>query len=146
MTVLYFIVFVYIVCLNETHLESNLKNHIDTLGITIAYNKEETSTKYVMEIVCNRVFAMFTKLLCLRFEQSSELYIYPVERLTFGRHLPTFYSSTLMELYANVEDFIDCLYLLDGCFSQLRTFYVSIHWFTPSSLLTINKVDQLIKK
>ncbi len=31
----------------------------------------------------------------------------------------------------------DCLYLLDGRFNQLRTFYVNIEFSSPSSMLKI---------
>jgi hypothetical protein len=42
-----------------------------------------THTQDVMKTVCNLIFAAFTKLLCLRFPRTLEMYIYDVERLTF---------------------------------------------------------------
>lgn len=85
-----------------------------------------------MNTLCNRIFAVFTNLLCLKFQPSLEFYIKNIERLSFEWQPSTFYSSTLTELYINVEYFIDCLYLLDGCLNQLRTFHINVHWFLNS--------------
>jgi hypothetical protein len=38
----------------------------------------------------------------------------------------TFSSSTLLELNIKVKTFTDCLYLLDGRFNRLHTFYVDV--------------------
>ncbi|CAF4662173.1 unnamed protein product, partial [Rotaria sp. Silwood2] len=46
-----------------------------------------------------------------------------------------------MELHINVDDFTDCLYLLDGRFQQLRTFYIDVRLFTPPSPAIINKEE-----
>ncbi|CAF1498448.1 unnamed protein product [Adineta steineri] len=72
-----------------------------------------------------------------------------IERLNVS--IPTnFSSSTLVELHINVARFGDCLYLLDGRFNQLRSFYVRIciissHLIYPSSI-TDNKVGYFGKK
>jgi hypothetical protein len=109
------------------------KNHLSTLVVTIAQNNTETPEEHVVNTLCNRIFAVFTNLLCLKFQPSLEFYIKSIERLSFKWQPPTFYSSTLTELYINVEYFIDCLYLLDGCLNQLRTLHINVHLFLNSS-------------
>ncbi len=36
-------------------------------------------------------------------------------------------SSTLLELHVTVSDMVECLYILDGRFDQLRIFYVTCY-------------------
>jgi hypothetical protein len=59
---------------------------------------------------------------------------------------PTFFSSSLTTLHINVEDFDDCLYLLDGRFEQLHTLYIDIHFFWPPSSTIHNQVDNFSSK
>ncbi|CAF3302933.1 unnamed protein product [Rotaria socialis] len=51
--------------------------------------------------------------------------------------------SLITKLYVRVQDFTDCLYLLDGRFSQLRTFRVDVYRIFSISLRTNNKVRLL---
>ncbi|CAF3386843.1 unnamed protein product [Rotaria sp. Silwood1] len=81
---------------------------------------------------------MFTNLQYLKFGQSSNLY----PQLSFDIPSPSVISSTLLELHVTVKDFIDCLYLLDGCFNQLHTLHVNF-FFICSSQLTINNTENL---
>jgi hypothetical protein len=98
-----------------------------------------------MNIVCTHVSTMFSNLICLKFHPYSDLYIDSIERLSFASIEATkFFSSSLMELHINVEQFTDCLYLLDGRFKQLHTFYVNVQYFMPPSSAIINKVDYLV--
>lgn len=64
----------------------------------------------------------FSNLQCLNYGHSSISY----KRITFNMKSPTFLSSTLLELHVCVNDFNDCLYLLDGRFNQLRAFYIDV--------------------
>jgi len=97
-----------------------------------------------MNILCTHILTMFSNLICLKFHPYFDSYIDPIERLSFKfGESPTFFSSNLVELHINVEDFTDCLYLLDGRFKQLHTFYVNIHFFVPPSPAIINKVHYL---
>jgi hypothetical protein len=100
-----------------------------------------------MNIVCTHVLTMFNNLLCLKFHSYSDFHVGSEERLSFSLiKPPRLFSSSLMQLHINVKKFTDCLYLLDGRFGQLHTFYVNVDWFPPPSPLTINKVDQLNKR
>ncbi|CAF4366289.1 unnamed protein product [Rotaria magnacalcarata] len=51
-------------------------------------------------------------------------------------------SSTLLELHVTVNNFDDCLYLLDERFNQLHTFYVNVADI-QSSQQTINNMENL---
>jgi hypothetical protein len=96
----------------------------------------------IMNRVCDYVFSKFTNLICLKFDRYSDFYVDDIERLSFRLGEPSrFFSSSLMELHINVEDFTDCLYLLDGCFKQLHTFYVDVYVFVPPSSAIINQVN-----
>ncbi|CAF0992612.1 unnamed protein product [Adineta steineri] len=55
--------------------------------------------------------------------------------LSFRISPPTVISSTLLELYVGLVDFSDCLYLLDGRFSQLHTFHVNMEHTTLRSII-----------
>ncbi|CAF2464678.1 unnamed protein product [Rotaria sp. Silwood2] len=126
----------------ETHLDRIFKNHIKTLIITVAKNEIIGSTSNIINIVCSYVLTMCINLLCLKFHPYSNVYVYFNERLSFESIEPArFFSSSLMELHINVDDFTDCLYLLDGRFKRLHTFYVNVRLFTPPSPAIINKVD-----
>lgn len=135
----------FFVCLEDTHLDRIFKNHITTLNITIAEDKMTPYTFDKMNIVCTHVSTMFSNLICLKFHPYFDVYINSIERLSFASMEATkFFSSSLMELHINVEEFTDCLYLLDGRFKQLHTFYVYVHYFMPPSSTIINKVDYLV--
>lgn len=69
---------------------------------------------------------MFTNLQCLNLNPSSSL----CQRLSFSRSPPAVFPSTLLELHVNLQDFIDCLYLLDGRINQLQILYVHITFIT----------------
>ena len=98
-----------------------------------------------VNIVCNYVSTMFNNLICLKFHPYFDLYIDCIERLTFESGDATrVFSPNLTELHINVENFNDCLYLLDGRFKQLHTFYVNVQYCMPPSSLIINKVDYLV--
>ncbi|CAF3937137.1 unnamed protein product, partial [Rotaria sp. Silwood1] len=128
----------------ESHLNRIFKNQITTLNITLAGNNIIVSTSDIMNIVCTHILTMFNNLICLKFHPYADIYVVREERLSFSlSEPPTFFSSSLMELHINVEDFTDCLYLLDGRFKQLHTFYVDVHWFPPPSPVIINKVGYL---
>jgi hypothetical protein len=79
--------------------------------------------------VFTHVLSVFTNLRYLKLDSTSP-HVY-AQQLSFENKPPTFFSSTLMELHANVCSFIDCLYLLDGRFNQLRTFHVKISTVLP---------------
>ncbi len=80
---------------------------------------------------------MFTNLRYLNFGPSSISYQY----LLFPSSTRTFMSSTLLELHVALGNFLDCLYILDGRFSQLRTFHIKITNISSFDVNTDNKVD-----
>ncbi|CAF4658548.1 unnamed protein product [Rotaria sp. Silwood2] len=128
----------------ESHLDRIFKNQITTLNITLAENNIIASTSDIMNIVCTHILTMFNNLICLKFHPYSDIHVASDERLSFSlKEPPTFFSSSLMELHINVEDFTDCLYLLDGRFKQLHTFYVNVHVFFSPTQAIINKVPGL---
>ena len=72
-------------------------------------------------------------LICLKFQRSHQWYYATIERLNFNDQLPTFISSTLIELHVDVHSSNDLLYLLDGRLNHLRIFHVTVHYFHDSS-------------
>ncbi|CAM4894187.1 unnamed protein product [Rotaria socialis] len=129
----------------EDHFGHTVKNRISTLIITLSDKEKKIFSRSRMKAICTRVFTIFTNLICLKFYPYSDIYINFVERLTFNqpREYVTFSSSTLTQLYINVETFNDCLYLLDGRFKQLHRFYVNALISTPP-LSTIPNTAELI--
>jgi hypothetical protein len=92
--------------------------------------------------VCAHILTKFNNLRCLEFYPYCDIYIDDVERLSFQLlEPPTFFSSSLTTLHINVEDFTDCLYLLDGRLKQLHSFYVDVHLFWPPSSTIFSQVD-----
>lgn len=121
-------------CLDKTILTNLFKNQISSLTIRIRKNNEQILTKYENAIIFTDIFTMFTNLQYLNFKPSSSY----SQRLSFDISLPSFISSTLLELHVNVQHFDDCLYLLDGRSNQLRVLHVNTSWIRRSSRLTIN--------
>lgn len=109
--------------LDEIGLNSVNKDRIYNLIITVANNKNETLMKDLIRTIYILIFTVFTNLRHLNFCSFSNINHH---YLSFDEKFPKFFSSTLTELYVNLENFEDCLCLLDGHFSQLRTFYVNI--------------------
>lgn len=81
-----------------------------------------------------RIIKNFIKLQYLNFCPSS-IWFSRLSTDIFNENLT---SSTLLELHVTVENFNDCLCLLDGRFSQLHTLHINIADIS-SSQLTNNK-------
>jgi len=122
-------------CLDETVLTDLFKNQISSLAICIRKNKKQIITRAENTIIFTDIFTMFTNLQYLNFKPSSNC----LQELSFDISPPIFISSTLLELHVNVKHFDDCLYLLDGRFTQLRVLHVNTSFIRRSSCLTINK-------
>jgi hypothetical protein len=112
-----------------------LKKQISTL--VIVTDGEQTPPANLHTLLFTNILTTFTNLQYLRFGPSSFWY----QQLSFNISSPTVISSTLLELHVCLGNFIDCLYLLDGRFNQLRTFYVKIQFITISRLTINNKVN-----
>ncbi|CAF1230165.1 unnamed protein product, partial [Rotaria sordida] len=114
------------------------KGQISSLVIDINKNKKQILVFDTGRVVFAHIFTMFINLQYLNFGPSSISYL----QLSFGMLLPTVLSSNLLELHVCVLHFSDCLYLLDGRFNQLHTFYVNICSISSHSL-TINNEEKL---
>lgn len=125
-------------CLDKNPLIDIFKNQISKMVITIADNRKNLFEGNVSTTVFTHVLSVFTNLRFLKFHSSSP-HEY-AQRLSFENKPPTFFSSTLMELHANVHSFNDCLYLLDGRFNQLRTFHVKLSTVLRPSRMINNQV------
>jgi hypothetical protein len=117
---LYEIVFESSHCLDETSVIHTLKNQL--LSFTIDTSVTQRSAINDNAIIFNHIFTVFTNLQYLNFGQSSDC----DERLSFYFTRPSVICTTLLELHVCVHKFFDCLYLLDGHFTQLRTLYVDV--------------------
>ncbi|CAF3965460.1 unnamed protein product, partial [Rotaria sp. Silwood2] len=102
----------------------------------------------VLDRFCSQILPQIRyKINFLTLETSS------VERILLTADYPNLYGLGLynideksakrfftVELHITVEDFNDCLYLLNGRLSQLRTFYVKIYFFfLPSEVIKEKK-------
>ena len=123
--------------LERTSLSQINKNQISSLVILISDCERRRLTEYPITTVCAHVFTVFKNLRNLNIS-SSHLLDFP--RLSFTDKLPTFYSSTLIELQINVYNLEHCFYILDGRFDQLRYLYVNICYIVPSAVMTNNTV------
>ncbi len=123
--------------LDETSSIHSIKNHIASFVIFITKNSNRNPTEQMLELIFTHIFTMFSNLKNLTF------LIYPAvyQRLSFSNSPPVISSSILLELYATINSFNDCLYLLDGRFRQLHTLTVDISTISSSHLTISNKVD-----
>ncbi|CAF3712851.1 unnamed protein product [Rotaria socialis] len=107
---------------DESFFIRTFKNQISSLTIDINKCQDRYSILDSNRFIYTQVFTMFRNLKYFNFGPSSSAY----HQLSFGFSPPSVFSSTLLELHILVDSFKDCLYLLDGRFSQLHTFYVTI--------------------
>ncbi|UJR29467.1 hypothetical protein I4U23_010679 [Adineta vaga] len=109
------------------------KNQITTVIIIINQNNSSKQISNLTSVVCDQILFMFMNLIRLKIQSSHEWYYQTIERLKFNHRCPTFSSSTLTELFVNVDVSDDLLYLLDGRFNQLHTLHVTVHFLDESS-------------
>jgi len=103
---------------------------------------DQSFKKNVILALFTRIFTVFTNLIYLNLYKFARIDIDPFPNGSAAS--VTFSSSTLMELHVNVGGFGDCLYLLDGRFDQLRSFYIKISIISTlmmDPLLKLNKVS-----
>ncbi|CAF2910550.1 unnamed protein product [Rotaria sp. Silwood2] len=122
---------------DASSLIQTYKNQITSLIIDITTNKEQLSIKDVNILVFTHIFITYTNLQYLNFGPTSS----DNQCLTFPNSSPTFISSNLLELHVCLGNFIDCLYILDGRFNQLRMFHVEIHEISIFDRELNNKVN-----
>ncbi len=88
----------------------------------------EDENRSIKKDIVTRVFInilnMFNSLYYLNFQTS---FVYD-EQVSFNNLLlrKQIFSQTLLELHINVQNFDDCIYLLDGRFNKLHTIYINI--------------------
>lgn len=107
-----------------------------SLVITIGNDTEQPLKKNIIVNIFTQMFTVFTNLRYLNFDPRLNYQ----ERLSIDPQCPKFFCSTLRELHVNLDDFKTCLYLLDGRFNQLDTFYVNITSIEFSNPKIINEV------
>lgn len=86
------------------------------------------------------IFSIFTNLQYLNFVP----YSIQCKLFSFDCSLPIDFSSNLLELHIYVKYWNDCLYLLDGHFDKLRTFYVYIDATPRYTIAMNNQVNYFI--
>ncbi|CAM4799031.1 unnamed protein product [Rotaria magnacalcarata] len=123
---------------DETSVICNLKNQIITLVIDISTNQMQRFPADDKAIMFTHIFALFTNLQYCNFCPS----LLDHQRLSFFTTPLTIISSNLFKLHVYLDAFIGCLYLLDGRFNQLHTFYANI-FIILSSNLPINNKEKL---
>ncbi len=103
-------------------------------------NDKESITENMDTFIFTHIFPMLTNLQYLNFAPSAISY----QELSFDISFPLVFSTNLLELHVNLDQFIDCLYLLDGRFNQLRKLYVNISLIIASRLVIDSKVNYSI--
>jgi hypothetical protein len=132
-------IFIFHSYLDETLLFHIFKNKILSLVIHMNENGSRSDREEMNTFIFTHIFTMFTNLQYLNFVSSSIWY----QIISFHYSPPPIFSSNLLELLVSLENFTDCLYLLDGRFNQLRTLHVNISIIT-SRLKIDNKVGYFI--
>ncbi|CAF3253229.1 unnamed protein product [Rotaria socialis] len=123
---------------DETSLICTLKNQILELVIDISTNKIQSLPVDDNTIIFIHIFTTFTNLQYLNFGPSLLYH----QRLSFFTSPLTVISTNLLKLHVYLENFNDCLYLLDGRFNQLHTLSANIS-FISASPLTINNKEKM---
>jgi hypothetical protein len=99
--------------------------------------EKKLSTKDLNRLLFIQMLNIFPNLKYLNFD----INLYSCHQLSF-RMLPLgVVSSTLLELHVSLDDFDDCLYLLDGRFNQLHTLHVDVGFISTLILTIDNKVN-----
>ncbi|CAF3382157.1 unnamed protein product, partial [Rotaria sp. Silwood2] len=127
--------------IDETDLTSSYRSQISKLVITVGNNKNISSLRDTIASLFINIVNVFTKLHYLNFHSFTKL---SSEYLSCAGKPPNIFSSTLTELYVNLREFDDCLYLLDDRFNQLRTFCVNINLIDIPLTIINNKFADLI--
>ncbi|CAF1403549.1 unnamed protein product [Adineta steineri] len=91
-------------------------NQIDLLTIDIKQYGDMCERSDINLLIFIHILTIFCNLKYFSFDTS--------QQLSFGNSPPNIFSSTLIELHVSLNDLTDCLYLLDGRFSQLHTLRV----------------------
>ncbi|CAF1504685.1 unnamed protein product, partial [Rotaria sordida] len=128
--------------LNKLSLQSIFREQITVLTLINddKYKKQRSLENYSL-YVYNLIFTLFENLKKLSITGGSFGSSYPGLSL---RDLPftTFSSPILTHLYIHVDNFDDCLYLLDGRLRKLTTLCVTVYTVKSSSEI-VHNMDKL---
>jgi hypothetical protein len=130
-------IFLYFIPLDKSLLSHIFESQIVSLAIDFSESEKKNVTSDINSYLFTQIFTMFTNLQYLKFVPFSIMH----QPLRFDMSSSTVLSSTLLELNVHLHYFADCLYLLDGRFNQLRTFYVNILVIIPLHLVINNQVN-----
>ncbi|CAF3417392.1 unnamed protein product [Rotaria sp. Silwood2] len=122
---------------NQNPLTDLFQNQILSLTFNMTVNKNPDKRDLINTIIFQRIIKIFINLQYLNFCPSSMWY----SKLSFDSLVKDL-SSNLLELHVTVNNFDDCLYLLDGHFNELRKFHVNVSDI-HSAQLTINNTENL---
>ncbi|CAF4560843.1 unnamed protein product [Rotaria sp. Silwood2] len=122
---------------DQNPLTDLFQNQILSLTFNMTVNKNPDKRDLINTIIFQRIIKIFINLQYLNFCPSSIWY----SKLSFDSLVKDL-SSNLLELHVTVNNFDDCLYLLDGHFNELRKFHVNISDI-HSAQLTINNTENL---
>ncbi|CAF3059787.1 unnamed protein product [Rotaria sp. Silwood2] len=89
-------------------------------------------------LLFRQIFSLLNNLKYLNFDSSAGC----SSNLSFYSLHPIDVSSTLLELHVALDNFNDCIYLLDGCFHQLQTLCVRM-FMIPLSDTTISNKEKI---
>ncbi len=117
-----------------------MKNQLLSFTIDISTKGTECYKRDNNALIFNHILTMFTNLQYLNFGRSS---IYDA-RLSFRMTRPTVISTNLLELHVSLHTFDDGLYLLDGHFNQLRSFYVDVNMIVSLDRSVNNTVEIIL--
>ncbi len=126
--------------LDKTSIIHRLKHQLLSLTLDISTPRTGHFSYVDNEIIFNRIFTMFPNLQYLNFGRSSMW----DDRLSFCSTRPTVISTNLSELHVCLKTFYDCLYLLDGHFTQLHSLYVDVSVINFMDRKINNKVNYFI--
>ncbi|CAF4567501.1 unnamed protein product [Rotaria sp. Silwood2] len=124
--------------IEENALTDLFKNKILSLTFNMNVNKKNNDREFFNAIIFQRIIKTFTNIQYLNFCPSSTWY----SRISFEIFIENLASSTLLELHVTLTNFDNCLYLLDGRFSQLHTLYINVADI-QSSQQTIRNMENL---
>ncbi|CAF3925734.1 unnamed protein product [Rotaria magnacalcarata] len=111
------------------------------LVIDISTNKIQSLPADNNTIIFTHIFTTFTNLQYFNFGPS----LFCHQRLSFFTSPLTIISTNPLKLHVHLENFNDCLYLLDGRFNQLHTLSANISFISALPLRINNKADYFFK-
>ncbi|CAF1530911.1 unnamed protein product [Rotaria sp. Silwood1] len=120
---------------DESSLVYTLNHQISHLTVTINVDDIAQHIRELFKNVFTTIFRIFMNLIHFNYSWYSDLLYSPKAFVDLASR--TCYSSNIVHLNVRLNDFNDCLCLLNGHLSQLHTFIVEINMIRKT-LMTIN--------